>query len=82
MSTKIPVSTKIFLARSARHLSLRQLEERTGINFTTIHYFETGKQSPTIEQYERIQAALGYDLESDAARAAFLFFLNGKPAPF
>jgi len=77
MSIKIPVGKKIFLARSARKLSLRQLEGLTGLNHTSIYFFETGKQSPTIEQYEAIQAALGYDLESDLARAAFSFFFNG-----
>lgn len=81
MANKIPVGAKIFLARSARRLSLRQLEDLTGINYASINYFENGKQSPTIEQYERIQAALGYDLESDVARAAFSFFFNGSTAP-
>lgn len=78
MSTKIPVGDKIFLARSARKLSLRGLGELSGINYATINYFENGKQSPTIDQYEALQAALGLDLESDRARAAFSFFFNGS----
>lgn len=76
-TNSIHVGDKIRLARTARKLSGRELAELVGLHYATISLFETGKQSPTVEQYEKIQAALGYRLESDAALAAFSFFLNG-----
>ena len=73
----IHVGDKIRLARTARRMSGRELGRLTEIHYATISLFETGHQSPTVEQYEKIQAVLGYKLESDAAQAAFSFFLNG-----
>ncbi len=45
-------------ARTDRHVSLRELQARTGISKTTLNNIESGKTSPTVDQIEKIAAAL------------------------
>lgn len=45
-------------ARAEKQLTLKQLEELTGISKTTLNYIENGVTSPTLWQLEKIAAAL------------------------
>ena len=45
--------------RQKRGLTLRQLEELTGIGKTTLNNIENGLVSPTLNQVEAIARALG-----------------------
>ncbi len=45
-------------ARSKKKLTLKQLEELTGISKTTLNYIENGITSPTLRQLEAIAIAL------------------------
>ena len=82
MSTKFPVGEKIRLARNARKLTVRQFGEKLGFTGAWVSLTENGKLSITLDQYEQIQAALGYRFDTPEAEAAFAFFLkthNGDP---
>lgn len=45
-------------ARTNKNLTLKQLEELTGISKTTLNTIENGKTSPTLRQLESIAIAL------------------------
>lgn len=45
-------------ARTARNISLRQLEKMTGISKSTLNNIENNKTDPTIGQLEKIAKAL------------------------
>ena len=45
-------------ARHDKKLSLKQLQDLTGISKTTLNDIENGKQSPTLNQLEIIAIAL------------------------
>lgn len=45
-------------ARTAKGLTLYQLQELTGISKTTLNNIENGKTSPTLNQLEAIACAL------------------------
>ncbi|MGX8267415.1 helix-turn-helix domain-containing protein [Anaerostipes caccae] len=45
-------------ARHDKNLSLKQLQDLTGISKTTLNDIENGKQSPTLDQLEIIAIAL------------------------
>lgn len=49
---------KTWQARTDKNLTLRQLEELTGISKSTLNNIENGQTSPTLWQLERIAAAL------------------------
>lgn len=44
--------------RHKRGITLKELEEMTGIGKTTLNNIENGKNSPTLEEMERICRAL------------------------
>lgn len=46
-------------ARTEKGLTLKQLEELTGIGKTTLNNIENGHVSPTLKQLEDIARALG-----------------------
>ena len=46
-------------AREATGLSLRDVEERTGINKSNLSLLENGKGNPTLETVRRIAEAIG-----------------------
>lgn len=48
--------------RQRRGLTLRQLEELTGIGKTTLNNIENGLVSPTLNQVEAIARALGVNM--------------------
>lgn len=49
-------------ARRDRGLTLHQVEERTGISYSSISDIELGKRQPTLETLERLAAAYGLEL--------------------
>lgn len=49
-------------ARTERHLTLKQLEERTGISKTCLNDIENCKTSPTLIQLELIAQALDMNI--------------------
>ena len=82
MSTKIPVGEKIRLARTAQKLTVCQFGEKIGLSYAWVSLVENGQIAIKLDQYEQIQAALGYRFDTPEAEAAFAFFLkthNGDP---
>ena len=53
------VEVTTWQSRQERGLTLRQLEELTGIGKTTLNNIENGLVSPTLNQIEAIASALG-----------------------
>lgn len=51
-------------ARTDAGLTLKQLEQLTGIGKTTLNNIENGRTSPTLWQLERIAAALHVRISS------------------
>lgn len=56
------VEVKTWQVRQKRGLTLRQLEELTGIGKTTLNNIENGLVSPTLNQIEAIARALGVNM--------------------
>lgn len=52
------IEMKIFEARTQRNLTIMELAEITKISVGALHYYETGKRSPTLAQLEKIAIAL------------------------
>lgn len=48
--------------RTAQNLTLRQLEERSGVSKTQINAIENGSANPTVATLELLAAALGVKL--------------------
>ena len=48
--------------RERRGLSVRQLAERAGVGFATVHRIEVERMSPTIAMLEKLALALEIDL--------------------
>lgn len=48
--------------RTAQNLTLRQLEERSGVSKTQINDIENGSANPTVATLELLAAALGVKL--------------------
>jgi DNA-binding XRE family transcriptional regulator len=53
------VMSALKAAREAAGLSLRDVEERTGINKSNLSLLENGKGNPTLETVRRIAEAIG-----------------------
>ena len=53
------VMSALKAAREATGLSLRDVEERTGINKSNLSLLENGKGNPTLETIRRIADAIG-----------------------
>lgn len=56
--------------RQLRDMSLYDLEEKTGINYTWLSRIETGKVIPTEEELSKIKTALAWPSD-EAIEAAF-----------
>lgn len=56
------VEVKTWQERQKKGLTLRQLEELTGIGKTTLNNIENGLVSPTLNQIEAIARALGVNM--------------------
>lgn len=54
----------IWQARSAKGMSLRQLEAETGISKSALHNMESGKQIPNMRHMELIAKALNMTISS------------------
>lgn len=63
--------------RLLRGLSLVDLQDATGINFTWLSRIETGKVIPTEDELNKIKAALNWP--SDEAVEAAFQLLQGEP---
>lgn len=48
--------------RDRRGLSIRQLADRAGVTFSTVHRIEAGRLSPTVAMLEKLAKALGVDV--------------------
>ena len=48
--------------RNARQLTLRQLEEKSGVSKTQINAIENGKANPRVDTLELLAAALEVDI--------------------
>ena len=48
--------------RERRGLSTRELGERAGVQFSTVHRIEAGRMSPTVAMLEKLAKALGIDV--------------------
>lgn len=84
MAKNIPVGEKIRLARNARRMTVRDFAARLGLTYGWVSQVENGQISLKLDDYEKIQAVLGYRFDTPEAQAAFSFFLNGQqptPAP-
>ena len=57
-------------ARAARLLTVRQLAERAGVAFSTVHLAETGKATPRFDVIQKVSAALGVAPQEIAEFAA------------
>jgi transcriptional regulator with XRE-family HTH domain len=77
MTNQIPVGQKIRLARNARRMTMRDLGAKLGRTYGWVVQIEQGEISLKLDDYEKIQAALGYRFDTPEAQAAFSFFLNG-----
>ncbi len=45
--------------RARRGLSLRELGEKAGVSYVTVHRIEQERMSPTVEMLEKLAKALG-----------------------
>ena len=48
-------------ARAERLLTVRELAERAGVAFSTVHLIETGKSVPRFAVIQKLSAALGVE---------------------
>ena len=48
--------------RERRGLSTRELGDRAGVQFSTVHRIESGRMSPTVAMLEKLAKALGIDV--------------------
>lgn len=53
------MEVKTWQARTEKNMTLKQLEDVTGIGKTTLNNIENGLVSPTLRQLEAIARALG-----------------------
>ena len=49
--------------RERRGLSVRELAEKAGVGFSTVHRIEVGRMSPTIALLEKLAKALRVDVQ-------------------
>ena len=50
-------------ARARSALSLRALAERAGTSHSTLSAYETGRKIPTVDTFDRVLRAAGYQLD-------------------
>lgn len=71
-SKQIPIGKQIKLVRLARHLKLYDLDDLSGVHYSSLSVIETGKFLPTPDQLQAIEAALGIRFSDPNVQAAFL----------
>jgi len=62
MTTIGPVRLRLREWRERRGYSIRELAERAGVAFGTVHRIETGAMSPTVAMLAKLAGALGIDV--------------------
>ena len=74
-SDQVRLGRRIRALRKERGLSMNQLAEMVGVNYTTIHRVETGKVSPSVVLLSEIAHYLGHSIVSllDEERAQIKF---------
>lgn len=60
----VSVGQRLRRLRQQRLLTLRELAERSGVAFTTVHRIETGKVAPRLRTLRRLAEALGVPPEA------------------
>ena len=60
MNSSIATGRQIRRLRSIREMSLVDLQEKTGINYSWLSRIETGKVIPTADELARIREALAW----------------------
>ena len=63
MNSSIATGRQIRRLRSIREMSLFDLQEKTGINYSWLSRIETGKVIPTADELARIREALAWTPE-------------------
>lgn len=53
------VGAKIKARRDELGMTIKELSKRTGLSLSSIHYIETGANSPTVNTLRKLAAALG-----------------------
>lgn len=53
----------IKMCRKKRRLTMRALEEMSGVTSSQINNIEKGRNNPTIGTYVKLLNAMGYDIE-------------------
>ena len=76
MSNKITAGEKIRLARAARKLTVREFGKLLGMTGGWVSQIENGQLRLKLDQYEQIQAVLGFRFDTPEAEAAFSYFLK------
>ena len=75
--TTLDVGAKIKARRDELGMTIKELSNRTGLSLSSIHYIETGANSPTVNTLRKIARALGVTVaalldETTADTDAFL----------
>jgi transcriptional regulator with XRE-family HTH domain len=82
------VGMKIRAIRSQRHLSLRKLAERSGLNINTLSLVENGKSSPSVSTLQHLARALKvpitafFEAEPDPKQVVFVRHNQGPRVTF
>ena len=58
------VGAKIKDCRNELGITIKDLSKRTGLSLSSIHYIETGANSPTVNTLRKLAAALGVTVAS------------------
>ena len=73
---KITPGQKIRLARQARRLTTKELGSLVGRSQAWVGFIETGVTPINLDEYEEVQAVLGFRFDTPEAEAAFSFFFS------
>lgn len=57
-----PLSAQLKAAREAAGLTVSEVARRAGTSRSTIHAYESGRVSPSLDTAQRVLAASGHDL--------------------
>ena len=74
------ISQRLRAARLKAGLTQKQLSERSGVAQSQISLYECGKQTPTIETYEKLMAACG-DCVDDQPKSSVIVMGLGEHRP-
>jgi transcriptional regulator with XRE-family HTH domain len=77
-SNQVPIGTQIKLVRLAKGLTLKDLDDLSGVTYSDLSIIERNKFLPKPDKLAAIEAALGINFSDPAVQAAF-FVLLGQP---